>query len=512
MPTKPGSLSQAPATPRRPARPLRWPAARKLRVFAFDPSLSTQFDYAEINEAIISVPWEEGVRPDGVKPSEWHAATSDAGRLGRGPVGEYLEIIDYDPASGSFYDPVDLNAPQILAQQGLPPSEGNPQFHQQMVYAVAMRTIHAFERALGRRVLWAPRSYKEVKGYEKQFVRRLRVYPHALREANAYYSPAKKALLFGYFPAAEDDRVNMPGGIVFTCLSHDIIAHETTHAILDGILPELQDATNPDVLAFHEAFADIVALFQHFAMPEALRHQVARTRGDLSAQNLLGELAQQFGHAAGGHGALRSAIGRIDPGTGQWVAVTPTPDDYESHTECHARGSILVAAVFDAFLTVYRKRVSDLILLASGGTGILPQGLLHPVLVDRLANEASKTAAHILNICIRALDYCAPVDITFGDFLRALVTADRDGMPDDDLGYRLAFAEAFRRRGIFPGGVGSFAEDSLAWNEPPLDAPSAELLRDLWYGWYEPPAGSAKAKGGRAGAKKSGALIDRYCG
>ena len=33
---------------------------------------------------------------------------------------------------------------------GSTPSEGNPQFHQQMVYAVAMTTIHNFERALGR--------------------------------------------------------------------------------------------------------------------------------------------------------------------------------------------------------------------------------------------------------------------------------------------------------------------------------------------------------------------------
>ena len=32
-------------------------------------------------------------------------------------------------------------------------------------------------------------------------MQRLRIYPHALREANAYYSPEKKALLFGYFPA-----------------------------------------------------------------------------------------------------------------------------------------------------------------------------------------------------------------------------------------------------------------------------------------------------------------------
>ena len=67
-----------------------------------------------------------------------------------GPIGEYLEVVDYDPASGVFYWPVNLNDPYLLAQDGLVPSESNPQFHQQMVYAVAMTTIRHFERALGR--------------------------------------------------------------------------------------------------------------------------------------------------------------------------------------------------------------------------------------------------------------------------------------------------------------------------------------------------------------------------
>ena len=35
-----------------------------------------------------------------------------------------------------------------------------PQFHQQMCYVIAMRTIECFENALGRRALWAPRFCK----------------------------------------------------------------------------------------------------------------------------------------------------------------------------------------------------------------------------------------------------------------------------------------------------------------------------------------------------------------
>jgi len=370
------------------------PPFRKLRGYAFDPSLSMRLDTAVINEITYKVIWEDkaeknerSVEKNGDEQSpEFLTRTQQEGQgLMPGPVGKYLEVVDYDPASSCFYEPVDLNDSHILAQDGLPPSEGSPQFHQQMVYAVAMTTIRNFERALGRPALWAPRLRRdgEVK-YE--FVERLRLYPHALREANAYYSPEKKALLFGYFPASfENPERYLPGGIVFSCLSHDIIAHETTHALLDGMHNRFTEANHRDTYAFHEAFADIVALFQHFSFPDVLRHQIARTRGDLASHNLLGELAQQFGEAIGNYGALRDAIGEIDKETGKWKPHDPKPEDYENTTEPHERGAILVAAVFDAFLAIYKSRVADLLRIASSGTGILQEGELHPDLINRLA-------------------------------------------------------------------------------------------------------------------------------
>src|SRR5688500_15857508 len=84
------------------------PVFRRLRGYAFDPSLSLQLDTALVNEAVFKVCWEKNLQA--------------------GPIGEYLEIVDYDPASKSFYAPVDLNNSHILAQDGLSPSEGNPQF------------------------------------------------------------------------------------------------------------------------------------------------------------------------------------------------------------------------------------------------------------------------------------------------------------------------------------------------------------------------------------------------
>jgi hypothetical protein len=119
--------------------------------------------------------------------------------------------------------------------------------------------------------------------------------------------------------------------------------------------------------------------------------------------------------------------------------------------------------------------------LATGGTGVLRPGAIHPDLVNRLADEAAKSAQHVLTMCIRALDYCPPTDITFGEYLRAIITADYDIVADDDLNYRVSFVEAFRRRGIFPPGMRTLSPGSLLWRSPEDEdpKPSEQLLEQL---------------------------------
>src|SRR5262245_6596522 len=104
--------------------PVPRPATRRLRGYAFDPSLSTQMDTAVVNQIVFRVPWEENADALGESTrdatDEPHEA--DDG-LHPGPIGEYLEVIDYDPASGCFYEPIDLDSPHVLAQDGVAPSE-----------------------------------------------------------------------------------------------------------------------------------------------------------------------------------------------------------------------------------------------------------------------------------------------------------------------------------------------------------------------------------------------------
>jgi hypothetical protein len=383
--------------------------------------------------------------------------------LGPGPSGRRLVVVDYDATNKVYYPPIDLDHPNVLMRGGLDPTESDPRFHQQMVYAVAMRTLENFDRALGRTVRVGRRGSRTP----------LRLMPHAFYGANAFYHRPSNAILFGYFRAsATEPGENLPNQMVFSCLSHDIIAHEMTHAIVDRLRRYFLEPSNVDVLAFHEGFADLVALFQHFSFRDLLADQIQRKRTRIRERGDLILLARQFGQAMGSGQALRSALGDENKKL------------YDTLVEPHARGSILVAAVFDAFFAVYSNRIRDLIRIATGGTGNLPDADLHPDLVNRVAGEASRIAQSLLTACIRAFDYLPPVDITFSDYLRALVTADFEASPQDELGLRAAVVEAFSRRGIRLENVSSRAEESTRWaaapsSVPPLSTEKVTLAGDL---------------------------------
>lgn len=420
------------------------PSHRKLRTYSVDPSLALRVDSLEIAVRTACLPWEE-LRP--------------------GPIGEYLEVIDVDPSIQGLYLPADLDEAYPLSQEGFEPSISDPRFHQQMVYAVAMSTIVNFERSWGRYVQWAPRTVDPENPFAETYLQRLRIYPHGMRSENAFYDPATGSIIFGYFRARETGtNAIMPRSLVFTCLSADVIAHEMTHAILDGIHPRFIEDSNLDVLAFHEAFADAIALLQHFSDINLLSDQIAKTRGDLDTENQMAKLASEFGQGTSGYGALRDAIGQYDV-EGRWRRRKADPRALESALEPHARGAILVSAIFEGYLTMYRARTRDLIRIATSGTGVVPLGEIHPDLVRRLANEAVKAAQHLTSMLVRAIDYCPPFDITFGEYLRAVISADIDviGAKEDQYGYRQAIASAFAAWGIYASGVISMDQEELRW-------------------------------------------------
>jgi hypothetical protein len=399
------------------------PVYRPLRIFALDPAVS-RLDGAV---ALVNVPYEP---------------------LGPGPRGRLFHVEADGPVC-------DLEDRRVLIQQGYGPSRSDTRFQQQMVYAVCSSVYTAFKAALGRDPAWG--FVRAEAGSEEDDPRAgvLVIHPRAFEGRNAHYDNAAGSLEFGWFIADGSTFGMMKGERVYTSLSHDVIAHELTHALLDGLRARFTIPTRIDVLAFHEAFADIVAVFQHFSYREVVLSAIRRSRGQVT-DGLLTDLARPLGRSTERPSPLRSAVDALE---GTRLRYDPT-------LEPHQLGSVLVLAVFDAFNTIYTRKTARYVRLAAGAACRSPMDELSPDLQEVLAGQASRLASQFLAICIRAVDYCPPVDLEFGEFLRAVITADRELVPDDPWAYREAWIDAFRERGILVSGVSNLDEDSLVWKPP----------------------------------------------
>lgn len=366
-----------------------------------------------------------------------------AERMERGPKGFRVHVIDYDASSDTFYRSrdKDLDTDPFVDVTDIDKLVNNPHFHQQNVYAITMATLQTFEGALGRTVPW---------GFDMPS-HQIKVAPHAFADANAYYSRESESLNFGYFPDAG-------GNPVYTCLSHDIVVHETTHALLDGLRPYYLLPSSPDQAAFHEGYSDIVALlsvFKRDAIIDWLLEPLAAAGGlipvaNLTARKLSGArfatLAEQMGAALSGvpGSALRASL-----------KIRPDPSLYRSERfqEAHDRGELLVAIVLHAFFDVWVGRLRPIVRTSPGGVA-------RSVVVE----EGVTAARHLLRILIRALDYMPPVDLTFGDYLSGVLTADMQLHPNDGkYRYRETLRASFEAFGVGPA---SNTRTDGAWQPP----------------------------------------------
>lgn len=415
-----------------------------------------------------------------ILPQDPGVFDSDTGRLLRavvpvsqdlvlpGPKNSRFQVIDYDGSENRLYPTSVIRPawkPDVDRFSGIADDKlaDNREFRNQNVYAVAARTLAAFEEALGRRLPWSFAGHQ------------LYLVPRAFREPNAYYDPDSEAILFGAFESPVGPPSNLRPGTIYTSLSHDIVAHETTHAVLDGLRSRYLEPGLPDQLAFHEAFADIVALLSAFSIASLVEHALGKVDQDgkipkvavsvaALGENVLLGLADEMGRATRAGTALRRSVEQ------KRGARWRTDPAFE---EPHLRGEILVAAVMQAFLALWTGRLTDLI----GREGALSR--------KRAAEEGSKSAAHLLRMVIRAIDYCPPLEFEFEDFIEALITADAEAAPTDAHRYRPTLIEAFaafdiesRRRVTDLAALGTLDYGGL--NATELHNRSDELFRFLW--------------------------------
>jgi hypothetical protein len=394
-----------------------------------------------------------------------------AARLEPGPRSARFHVIDYDSTESVLAPPADLTdigtdqatTGRYVDRFADAPDKAllaDPAFHAQQVYAVAARTLAVFENALGRRLSWGFLGHQ------------LHIVPHAFAEANAYYSDDDRAVLFGYIPMGSKGKTR-----VYTCLSHDVVAHETAHAVLDGLRHRFLEPGLPDQAAFHEALADLVALLSVFSLAEVVEPLLGpATDGRLPGKavqpkalrkNALFGVAEQMGQVlTQGRGALRQSGTRT--AGDEWLSDL-------AFEEPHLRGEILVAIVVEVLVDMWFERLD---------------ALIHAGFIDRAraAEEGAKAANHLLTMVLRAIDYLPPVEFEYADFLDAIVTSDKEVAPDDRHDYRGKLVAAFGSFGIKPslGGRvidltgGGFVPLYHGLNFGALRTDPDEVYRFLW--------------------------------
>ena len=363
-------------------------------------------------------------------------------RWRRGPIGSRLQVVDYDTSSRRFYGRVDFD-PALLVEQPTGHDLDSAAYQACNLFATAMATIGQFEKALGRRVAFATDTHQ------------IKLAPHAFVGANAFYDRHSESILFGYF-RSED------GKWVDTSLSYDIVVHEMTHAILDGLRPRFCDPSSPDQAAFHEAFADIVAILSTLTRREVMLWALARRLQDdghdagrvlldqilhALSTSFLSAIAPQLGRELGPDMVQRSALresfallAEVDRARDE-STVSPYADT-DRRAEPHALGEVLVAGVLSTFREILRQRLHQVMPGSAKG---------ETTPVELVADEASRAAELLLTVCIQAIDYTPPVHLTFPDYLSALLTVHHElygPEPAIDLGRLLR--GSFAKLGVEP--------------------------------------------------------------
>lgn len=362
-----------------------------------------------------------------------HLIVKDPAGFTEGPACRRVAVVDLDFHTGELRPPAEFSPrptyhPDFTAYDvALPVKEGtlklnwtrgfrmggdvrtlgstatDDPFMKVSLFGSVLRTIGMVQDAavLGREIDWAFPG------------KQLLVVPRAAQMDNAFYHRDSHSLQFYY-------GANADGPTVYLGLSQDIIAHETAHAIIDGIAPDLYDAISPESLAIHEGLADLTA-----AMVSMRNRDISGKRGqpinakEYRQSSRFTRIAEEFGRWRGHGDSLRDICNRksLDP-----RAAADCRVDFSSP---HSTSEVLSGLLFAVFSAVFDAAGRE---LAKKYKSKRQDQYGYVSLSRQLGCASNRT----LGLAYRGLDWLPPGDASFADFVAAMLAADRHFFPNDE--------------------------------------------------------------------------------
>jgi len=324
-------------------------------------------------------------------------------------------------------------SPNAFGDFVMPPN--TDQFDAVHTFAVVRQTLTMYQRVLaagdsGAPLPWAWNGARNTDP--------LQVFPHGLPNVmNAYYSRNERALKFGDFIP----NGSAGGERIYTCRSFDIVAHETGHAVLDGLKPKwILNSAPPQTGGLHESFGDLTAIFLALAQLDQVDAVIAQTKADLHDKTFLADMAEQFGLALGRPNGLRNADNDLTLSA--------------AGNEVHAISQVFTGAIYDILADVFAFE-------------------RRPGLQDDAA-VLHQSGAYVCSLVLRAFVAAPDVAASYADVAdQMLRLADRDGKPAD---YRNFIRSRFALREVVPPPQSGGA-DALPLAAAISDAPDARQDR-----------------------------------
>lgn len=375
-----------------------------------------------------------------------------------GPITKRVAILNFDPETGALSPGVPFRRPangrDVAGYVIKDPHDLNSlDFNQVSVFATILKTMYMFEEpdTLGRPLTWAFDGPQ------------LLVIPRAGEWANAFYERETHSLQFFYFQPESD-----PDQTVYTSLSHDIVSHETGHAILDGIAPDLYNCISPQALALHEAVADLTALTLALRTDPLRDAVLQQTGGDLKGRTAFSKVAEEFGRASDSRAdALRSLFNKRTLNPRDKSKDEFGKPNRVARNEPHDLSEVLSGAFYSVLIKIFEevKKKKD----SNGNRYNLNKALW-------VAGERFK------RMIFRALDYLPPGEVSFADYGRAIIAADQASHPNEKR-ERQWICDEFVKRHMITGEGALKVETNFAARE--LAEVDLQTLMDSEWAAYE---------------------------